>query len=702
MNHVKTAFHSLVVIALMLGLGIGVNAAIDAATKCEVNKVKTAGKYEDCRLKATAKAVKTGEPADYTKCIEKFGLKWIKAESKADGACPTNGDQATIAAKIVVDADSIADGLAGTPEMAACEAIKLKGAGKCAKCRLNAESKAIKKVLPPDFTKCHDKFDTGWSKAETKFGTACPALGQAAVVEAEIIASTDSIAFLLSGATTTTTSTSTTTTTSSTTTSTTPPAVARCGDLILDPGEECETDGDCAAGQACSVCCTCVDATCPDVMEWTMHAGTGAASTSTELDLGWSGITHDVDLADSTLLDLKLCAHAGSGPAACGEASVGGIDPSPGNCRCVNDNRAVCDQPFEADADDCGGAQCICYLAPPEPFSGYRETACSLRRLAGDITGTWNVDVGAGALTVPLRNQIFLGITVVKGCPTCDGDVTPNDGIRDGTCNGGEDDGQTCDANSSDATFPAPGGGYYSYDCFPTFGKNITGIGLVGDHVLTTGSESLGAAVPCGVVGFPGYEWTCPCATCAGDRYLPCSSNSDCGTLGPCNQAGLNEIYPNQCSDQICNAVGGNEGECNTGPDDSFCDGIVHADGTGILHCDPTPRCEDDYSPCTTNGDCNTTFNCVTDLDCRPASIGVTAGDCTLTERRRCFLDPIAATGSASTTDPVAVTTYCTPGTGNPQANDIIGLPGPVRAAIQATSTFRCAGDPGSTYPSCP
>jgi len=69
----------------------------------------------------------------------------------------------------------------------------------------------------------------------------------------------------------------------------------------------------------------------------------------------------------------------------------------------------------------------------------------------------------------------------------------------------------------------------------------------------------------------------------------------------------------------VANDTGdGIHGECATGPDESFCDGMLFAHGTPFL-------------PCLTNADCEA-------ID--PACHG-DCGECTLVKRRSCFLDPI-------------------------------------------------------------
>ncbi len=90
---------ALIGLGLMLGLPTNVQA-LDPDLKCNADKVKEAGKYSFCRLKAESKAIKKGEAPDYTKCDSKYSDKWQKAESKAEGACLTNGDEAAIQAQV--------------------------------------------------------------------------------------------------------------------------------------------------------------------------------------------------------------------------------------------------------------------------------------------------------------------------------------------------------------------------------------------------------------------------------------------------------------------------------------------------------------------------------------------------------------------------------------------------------------------------
>jgi hypothetical protein len=233
--------------------------------------------------------------------------------------------------------------------------------------------------------------------------------------------------------------------------------------------------------------------------------------------------------------------------------------------------------------------------------------------------------------------------------------------------------GLDCDANASDATFPEGDGGHYSYDCFPSPGKNTSGSGLRITPVLTTGSVSLASNVPC---GFPPYGDRCPCGVCDRDRGRACTSNADCGESGgTCGPRAVFSPAPHQCEGE-CVDTGGGEGECDPGQDDHFCDGVVRANGEGFIMCQ-------------SNGDC-------------AGGIIDNPSQCTMTHRRRCFLPTIEATGTASAGDPLLVAAYCSPFLSNAADNIVVGLPGPARERIQVSSVLSCAGSSADFYPACP
>jgi hypothetical protein len=93
-----------------------VSAAADPAVVCESGKLKIAGKYGACRLNAQSKSVKSGGAPDYAKCDASFTSKWQGSETKAGPAvCPSEGDAASVAARIVDHDDALAALLGGDP-----------------------------------------------------------------------------------------------------------------------------------------------------------------------------------------------------------------------------------------------------------------------------------------------------------------------------------------------------------------------------------------------------------------------------------------------------------------------------------------------------------------------------------------------------------------------------------------------------------
>ena len=91
-------------------------AGAHAGGALPIEQAQDGGKYSFCRLKAESKAVKTGNPADFSKCDGKFSLKWGQAESAAGmGVCPSEGDEADLQAFITQHASDVAAALAGGP-----------------------------------------------------------------------------------------------------------------------------------------------------------------------------------------------------------------------------------------------------------------------------------------------------------------------------------------------------------------------------------------------------------------------------------------------------------------------------------------------------------------------------------------------------------------------------------------------------------
>jgi hypothetical protein len=219
----------------------------------------------------------------------------------------------------------------------------------------------------------------------------------------------------------------------------------------------------------------------------------------------------------------------------CSECTVSGIPcgPSVGGCPpgegpCINRLHGHCLAGILKPT--CSGGACVgrcdCIFGPPLALSAGLTPACVINKFAQDISGTANVDLGAGEITANLSAVVFLGELVTVPCPYCTGDTTPRDGVRDGTCVLGLNDGESCDVQAPNLTFPAPGGDGHSIDCFPEVGKNVSGSGLSIAFVSTTGVRSMSANIEC---GFPPFSIEqCPCGVCSNSSSTPCQSDADC------------------------------------------------------------------------------------------------------------------------------------------------------------------------------
>jgi hypothetical protein len=196
---------SVIALAVVAGIGLqfptGASAAAPPADKCELSKAKAAGKLAACRSNVYSTAIKKTLAADaekILKCSDKINSSFLKAEDKAEGACPTTGDAAAVETAINACVDGVLSDLGGVPgpggDAAKCQASKVKEAGKYADCRFKALAKGINKALAPDFTKCEEKQLNKWTKLEEK---TCSTVGDQAAVKADIDACYTEVAAII-------------------------------------------------------------------------------------------------------------------------------------------------------------------------------------------------------------------------------------------------------------------------------------------------------------------------------------------------------------------------------------------------------------------------------------------------------------------------------------------------------------------------
>src|SRR6185369_870820 len=134
------------------------------------------------------------------------------------------------------------------------------------------------------------------------------------------------------------------------------------------------------------------------------------------------------------------------------------------NRRCTGNMRTQC----ATNADCAGvGGTCEYFFGGTLPFSSGGVSTCMINQIAGSISGTYDVGIGTGAVSLPVISRVYSGPTLSNPCPICTGDVAPNDGVMNGTCASGQNSGQSCDVNGSS---------YYgdtSLDCPPLLAGSL-------------------------------------------------------------------------------------------------------------------------------------------------------------------------------------------------------------------------------------
>ncbi len=503
---------------------------------------------------------------------------------------------------------------------------------------------------------------------------------------------------------------------------------------MIDGGEDCDPPASaCSDGAGpftCSATCQCP---CPSRVDFE-----GTSGSIGVLDTGWTGQAHDATVVDEgkVTVSVTACPSSDAGTRPCGVCSVSGPIANPNaatypagpggdinNRRCTNNSNVLCttaapcfqqcvggpnDGVACAAASACPGGVCSAagtcewFFGTYLPLAAGGVSTCVGNRIVGAITGTANVETGSAATTANLQSQVFSGPTLSEPCPQCDGDATANDGIRGGTCSGGQRNTKICDITGSS---PNAAFGSTSLDCPPLAGGVIATLPIDLTNTTGTTSRTLSAANPnCRAPGFTTLK--CFCDTCNSLAAAPCDDNTDCpdpaGPIGPicggarctgggnagaactvnsacpggaCGRPGA-ATAPNQCDDATCVAVDTCAGGANIGAlctVASECPGGICGGNEGLctggpfeLYCEPVET----FRGCTTNADC--TFG----------------GDtCTFGHFRECFLDngligeSVTASGLADApvadeSDPTLAALFCVGPTSSSAVNSAAGLPG--------------------------
>jgi hypothetical protein len=444
-----------------------------------------------------------------------------------------------------------------------------------------------------------------------------------------------------------------------------------CGNGLLDAGEDCDPAGGTAtscftasntsSGITCNaVTCQCA---CPTKLEFV-----GTSGNLGVLDSGWTGQGHDSTVVDAGKVTVAVTSCPGSsrpcgvcslsGPIQNVNADAGDINPH----RCTGNTRTKCNT--TADCATAGGT-CEFFFGSPLPLAAGGVSTCVSNQINGTITGTANTETGSSATTAALISRVYSGPTSAGPCPKCVGDGAPNDNNRAGTCDSGQNAGQTCDVNGQS---PNLFWGKTSLDCPPLTGGLIATLAIDLTNTTGTKTRTLSAASPnCRAVGFTANK--CICDTCNNANATPCSTNADCPASGRCTGG----------SGTFC--IGGtNAGAACTVA--SQCPGGGACRVSGGAPCTASTQCFGGGTcngrPCTLGTDCGSGT-------CTSGFCSTTAGICGGTSGQRC-------SGGTNGGAPCSSSTQCPGGACN--------VPGQATAPNQCDGgAGDCGPDPGTPSP---
>ena len=306
-----------------------------------------------------------------------------------------------------------------------------------------------------------------------------------------------------------------------------------CGNGTLDLGEDC----DLSAGATCASAsntgatytCNSCQCACPTFISFVGTSG-GAGV----LDTGFSGQGHDATVVDDGKVTVGVTACAGSsrpcgvctllGPVDNLAADAGDINSQ----RCTGNTRTKCNT--NADCSVATGT-CEYFFGSNLPLVAGGVSTCVSNQINGTITGTANVENGTAATVAKLISRVYSGPTSDGPCPKCVNDGPANDNVRAGTCDSGQNVGQTCDVNGQS---PNLFWSRTSLDCPPLTGGLLAALPI--DLTNTTGSVTrtvLSGSPNCRAFGFTTAK--CLCDVCNNGAANPCAVNGDCPVSGRCN-----------------------------------------------------------------------------------------------------------------------------------------------------------------------
>ena len=167
---------SIPIVLFSLALTAAGAAALEPAARCQVDRHKTLGWAAKCEAAVVMRAVRRFLPPDAVRlqrCEDRFVTKFAKIEDRANGTCrPALGDATAVLDAWRACVQPVGASLGGPMGVGNdtdwCQSMKIKEAGRYADCRFTAQSKAHRKGVTPDFSRCDDKLDAEFAKLELR------------------------------------------------------------------------------------------------------------------------------------------------------------------------------------------------------------------------------------------------------------------------------------------------------------------------------------------------------------------------------------------------------------------------------------------------------------------------------------------------------------------------------------------------------
>jgi hypothetical protein len=341
-----------------------------------------------------------------------------------------------------------------------------------------------------------------------------------------------------------------------------------CGNGSREEGELCD-GGDAAL---CPGACR-PDCTCPAIGELSFTARPGA-----DLDTGWTGTSHDFSVQAGAVLAGEIGACDGQTDTVCTFfANVGS--------HCSGDASRSCTESTQCAV----GQSCVINTyGAPLPLSSGGVPVCVVNRFAADATGTYDTATGSSEIVVLLNSLVHLSANVSQPCPICDcGDADPQ------TCQLGESG--TCSDNPLESCIVEGTGpfGPTSNDCPPNPASNVSGSGLVIPFdPLTSGTTSFASNQPCDGAGFQGQSCWCDGQPQPNACLNACDGGGNDGQ--PCANDGECPGAPAGACKPLCRQIVGEdagEGECVAGPIDQNCAAAGEVGCSSDAECGPLGPC---------------------------------------------------------------------------------------------------------------